>query len=823
MVKRSIFLILGFITLQMQAQLLKPLALGVADEVVSTTTDDSYFYVATRRAYNGPGKGFSIIVNKWNGFFWQSLPAVTFNDSSQVRTMVVFRKQVYLAGNFSVKVPASITTKTMVRFNSSLNKWESVFTNGTTGFTFLGAGYGSINAMAVYQNQLFIAGAFYTIVNGDTTQNIVSYNGTSFSKCGAGSLGNSGTNGAINSLLVLNDSLFLGGSFTKAGGATALNLAVLDSSLSWKSLFIPAAIGVVKLISYKNNLALLINDIQGKILLRNGNTFQVITSNLTSVQISDIEEFNNELWASGSFYSGSASLVKYSTTWTSLNLPTVTIYDLLKFKTGLYLISANEFAGGVKINRVAQVVFSHTRISGHVYEDLNHNCKFDNTDRPFANKMIQVVGTDIFNLTTDINGFYSATINTSTTPFYINLVKFKNWAVDSPCSRSYYSVTTATNSVNDTLDFSMRPLAHGADIQVKITPNNGYRSHADLLEEYIITFSNNGTQDLTTAAGVKVVFDKKLSNFSSPNAYVLNGNEASWSVGLLKVGENHSISFMAKAKSDSFHLSDKLSFIASSALSDLDAFDNADTLVQRIEQSAPIQVFKDVFPLPAVDDSFSLVTTARNEINYIIHFENTSLTDTIHNVIVIDTIDINSSIQYIQETGSSHIYSTNIFSCPAALGKGVIVWTFSNINLAPWENTDDVMNRGHIGFKIKFNSNLPLGTVIKNKAHVVFDYYDPLQTNNTYAKVSDHLNGVGSAKQILKSKPICANPVKNKIVLFNTYKPNANYEIINAEGRVVLQGEVNSKTINIEALVSGIYFLVIKEENQLTSQKIMIN
>lgn len=824
MVKRILFIItLVIASFQLEAQVLKPLGQGVADEVIATTTDNNFLYVATRHNNGGVGKGYTILVNKWNGFYWQLLPGIGFSDSSQVKCIAVYKNQVYLAGNFVVKSPASILTKTIVRFNQSNNTWESVLVNGSLGFSFLGGSFGAINCMAVYRNQLFIAGAFYTMVNGDTTQNMVTYNGTNFSKCGAGTLGNTGTNGVVNSLYVLNDSLFLGGSFTKAGSLTALNLAAIDSNFSYKSFAISSTVGIAKITSFQNNLVLLTQDAQNKIINRVGNTFNLLNANLTNSQVNDIEEFNGELWACGSFFSGSSSVIRYTNSWSSAGLPLVSGYDLIKFRAGLYIVTSNDFAGAFRINRLAQILFATSRISGHVYQDLNHNCKFDNTDRPFANKQIRVGVSDFFNVLTDSDGFYSVTVPTGSVAYNISLLKFKNWEIDSPCTKSSYSILSTSNATIDTLDFGLKPVGSGADLKVRITPNNGYTSHRDMMEVYTISYTNNGTQDLSSAAGIKVVFNNKLANFSSTQNFVLNGNEASWAISNLKVGEEKRITFTVKAKADSFSLYDKISFVASSALADLDASDNSDTLVQRIAQGSNSPVTKNVYPLPAVNDTMSLVTASKNEISYVIHFENTSSTDSIHNIIVIDTIDINSSIQFLEETGASHSYTVKAYSCPPALGKGVIVWTFSNINLPPNEGNDDVSNRGHVGFKIKFNSNLPLGTVIKNKADVVFDYYEPIKTNNTYSKVANALIGIDN--NIIKNPSkllLCSNPVHGTIHLFNEASAISNYKIFNSAGACVQEGIASSKFIDVSMLATGIYYLQITSENQLNSQKIIV-
>ncbi len=147
----------------------------------------------------------------------------------------------------------------------------------------------------------------------------------------------------------------------------------------------------------------------------------------------------------------------------------------------------------------------------------------------------------------------------------------------------------------------------------------------------------------------------------------------------------------------------------------------------------------------------------------------------------------------------------------------------TNINLPPNEGNDDVNNRGHVGFKIKFNSNLPIGTVIKNKADVVFDYYEPIKTNNTYSKIANALNGIDNPLIKTPSKLLlCSNPVHGTIRLFNEASTASNYKIFNAAGACVQEGLVSSKFIEVNLLATGIYYLQITSENQLNSQKIIV-
>jgi hypothetical protein len=814
MIKKILFAFLGCISMQLQAQLLKPLAQGVSDDIVASTTEGGELFVTTRHS-NGTGKGVIFTVNRWNDIYWiQPYASFIANDSAQVRCMSFYKGSLYLGGSFTTSSP---TAKNLIRYNIVSNKWEGLASsviNFPTSKPF-------INAMTVYKGQLYIAGEFYARTGSDSVTNIARYNGSTFSRCASNN--EYGTNGSINDLFVLRDTLYAGGSFSKAGTLSSPGLIGWDS-VNWiGQSFTSAVIG--KFCAYQNRLTFTVSDSQqvfNKVIIKNiGGGYSLIPGGILISQISDLEDFGSELWLSGNFSVNGqgTTLVKFTgSNWVNSFLPAVQYTGLTKFRTSLTVFTTADIAGGIRVNHIAQIVFSKARISGHVYADMNTNCRYDGTDKPFGRRTISISGNDNYTTVTDSFGFYSILVNPGT--YDVSFHEFKNWKVDSPCSKSKYTISLSFGS-KDSVDFSMKPAAIGQDIGVTITPDRGYTAQRGGTEAYSITYTNNGTQDISNAA-IKLVFNKKLTGFASPQQPVINGNEAVWPVSNLKIGESRNLLFSAKARTDSFNVNDKLEFIASSnLLNDLDRGDNMDTIEQELSSDPAKPILKDVYPEPSPGDTVSLVILADDDISYVIHFENTSLTDTIRNLVVIDTVDLNSNILFFEETGASHPYTTKLYSCPSPMNKGVFVFTFSNINLPPFSNSDDVNNRGHIGFKMKMKTSTPVGTLIVNTAYVVMDYIDMVQTNTTYARITDFkgINKVSKKNTAL----ITANPVHDGIKLRNQYQQGTRYSIISASGQEVLSGDLNGNLIDIRLLASGVYFLILQTETEIQSQKILIN
>ncbi len=813
MIRRFLLTLCLSTGLLLHAQILKPLAQGIPDEIFATTGTTSLLYTGSTH-YFPALKAYQVTVSAWNGSYWIQYPSVFTSDSASFNTLCVFDGCIYVGGRFIPKSPQLQSSRNLIRFNTLLNRWEPAI-----GFTFQNTA-GAVNTSVVYKNELYLGGDFSAITSTDTIKSIMRYDGGVWKKCGSSQSSNTTV---ITDLEVISDTLFACGAFNALGGISSPSMATFDGT-AWRPAYFAVSGTVLKVVTFQNKITALVNDNGGnRVLVRTATGLQNITTSLLISNLKDIEVFNNELWLSGGFAINSvtSTLAHYNTSWVSASLPLIPYNQFQKFNNNLYVTSPYDVAGVVRMNRIAQLLFNGSRISGRFYADMNSNCKYDNNnDKPLSRRMVTISGgSEVLHLQTDSTGFYSGYLAPGT--YDITFSPFKNWRTDSPCSISKITLAIAANQTRDSVDFAFKPTTFGPDLKVSITPNRGFNALQNIAESYVVTYTNNGTQDIPNAA-IKVIFNKKLTSFNATQGPILNGNEAVWSISNLKVGEQRTLLFSTKALNDSFLVNDKLQFTASSnLLNDLDPSDNMDTVSQLVQTGAASAIQKDLYPSPPPNDSVSLVTASNNEINYLIHFENTSLTDTIKNIVIIDTLDLNTYIQYIQETGSTHLYTTKLYSCPPSLGKGVIVWTFSNINLPPATLSDDVYNRGHIGFKIKFNAGAPVGTLIKNRAYVVFDYLDPLRTNNTYAKISNG-SGLPVRFQIPDgTESICVNPASHSIRLLRDFN-NYSYRLINASGQVVQQGEVTSKSIDINNLAEGVYMITLQYDEKMITRKIII-
>ncbi|WP_338814029.1 T9SS type A sorting domain-containing protein [Bernardetia sp. Wsw4-3y2] len=119
------------------------------------------------------------------------------------------------------------------------------------------------------------------------------------------------------------------------------------------------------------------------------------------------------------------------------------------------------------------------------------------------------------------------------------------------------------------------------------------------------------------------------------------------------------------------------------------------------------------------------------ELDYTIRFQNTGTIEAV-NIVVLDTLSEFLDIETIRLGMVSHDYKLLI---DGDADIRVLRFEFDNINL-PDSNSNEPASHGFIKFKIKQKANNSIGTVIKNRAAIYFDFNSPIITNTISNKVA---------------------------------------------------------------------------------------
>jgi len=141
---------------------------------------------------------------------------------------------------------------------------------------------------------------------------------------------------------------------------------------------------------------------------------------------------------------------------------------------------------------------------------------------------------------------------------------------------------------------------------------------------------------------------------------------------------------------------------------------------------------KQGFPLGYGEQHYIRPGTA---LEYLIRFQNTG-NDTAFTVRIVDTLSAWLDPASFRAGASSHPYSWDLS------GAGVMTFLFENI-LLPDSNVNEPASHGFIKFTLQHRPEAPLETLVKNTAHIYFDFNDPIVTNTTEHRLGENFITVG--------------------------------------------------------------------------------
>lgn len=205
---------------------------------------------------------------------------------------------------------------------------------------------------------------------------------------------------------------------------------------------------------------------------------------------------------------------------------------------------------------------------------------------------------------------------------------------------------------------------------------------------------------------------------------------------------------------------------------------------------------KQVWPGPIITPE---QVAAGESLHYTIRFQNTG-TYLAERVRLIDTLDAHLDLSTLEVIGASHIYTWRV------LGGHVLEILFDNIQL-PDSNSNQAVSHGFFSFSIQAKRNLPLGTLLSNKAYIYFDFNTPIITNTVVTEMAI-VTSIGGPTNSLLHLRVNPNPAATH---FTVQLPNAGgaLAMFDGNGKLLrwLPACPEKIEIDIHDLPTGVYFL----------------
>lgn len=447
---------------------------------------------------------------------------------------------------------------------------------------------------------------------------------------------------------------------------------------------------------------------------------------------------------------------------------------------------------GIQFDRPA---LTRTQVHGKIYFDRNQNGVSDPGEPGLSNQLLRILPDNLCTNTDTAGNFQVPLLHGY---HEIDPEVQPPWFISSDSSVYHLNIDTARF---DQLDFGLAcDSIQSGKLDLGFWPNRC---------RYICTgwliFTNTGSE--IDSGEVRLALDTNLSFVSAlPMPDQQNGNLLTWRFSGLVPFEQRSIYVHASLGSSTpfgnvITSEGSLSYIigGGSHFMDYDAF-GTEALCSYDPND------KLVWPTGKDSSHFTLRDT---ELDYTIRFQNTG-NDTAFFIQVIDTLDAALDPATLILTGSSHPMTFE--QSP----DGILRFRFDNV-LLPDSGTNMEASNGFIRFRIKPYPALPNYTVVRNTAHIFFDFNDGVMTNTVFNTFLDSI--LISVPELNTDTPlsIYPNPATRSVnVLYpNPGNSSCTFQLVDRLGRTIQQGIDSSGSIVLETnhLIPGIYFVLIHNQD----------
>ncbi|MCB9246058.1 MAG: T9SS type A sorting domain-containing protein [Flavobacteriales bacterium] len=751
-------------------------------------------------------EGRSFEVKTFNGLYWKPFFAFHTDSAAVVTSVLEFEGAIYVAGKF-VRVKEAPKCIHIFRYKISSAEFESLTPNSQDQQKFR-----AISDLVLLDGKIIAAGTFSSI-NNVSADNLLSYDG-SWVRSGINT--GTGINGSITNLLVQNDSIFVSGLFTSIHGESSNFLGIWHDG-NW-TYFPKNDIRPLKGVGWKEQFIFLGAGIGNKPVLckleKEG--LKPMQDGIKDVLIlNDVVVFQGNIYACGLFKMDDTGNPESVIRFENGKWIAIPGGNWLANVKGLKVFRDNLFAYGgfslekFKISRVAIYRKDFAYVSGSVFFDKNENCVQDNRDEVLSDVLIEF-NPGRFYTKPDIKGNYGMFLPSGS--YTVRVIDRPYWT-HSTCSQPAFEIRIEAGQIIDSINFARKYTGSVEDVNVTISSSGGWKARNGKRQTYVIRYENLGSEKINEG-NITLHFSKKLrSGVSLPlNPDLSSDSSFTWRYRNLNPGEVRYIplNFRIPEILEENELSFKVEIDQSPNETATD--DNSSEITQSIS-TEDLDNYKQVFPAPDEGEQVAYMDPSlENEVVYSINFANFS-SDTIHTVRVIDTIDVDLDLAYIQEMGASHNFLTEVVNGPVGSNYAIVIWTFSEIDLIPnpAREMDKIGYSGFISFKLNLRSGLPYGSEISNKARIVFNDQVSELTNEvlTILEKTASLAPLHANSQFA----IYPNPAHDQIHIRSTtvQSERMNLKLYDLSGRTCLEREVEflngSVQLDIRDIPNGTYFL----------------
>ncbi|MFT5511829.1 MAG: hypothetical protein ACI8SE_000222 [Bacteroidia bacterium] len=742
-----------------------------------TTTTQNGLVVFSPKANIGYLEA-SFRMSYWNGLFWTNLPTLeaqnVFYGQTNNLEIGEYKKNIVVAGSFYAD---GENIKGIAQWDGS--KWSSL--GGGINTSRIIHDEFSVSDFISFNDELFVCGDFM-LAGGLPVKNFAKFSNDNW-------LDIPTALGEIKHLQSLDDALYVAGDFKIIDGVICNNIAKYSRG-KWEAVANSFTSSILKLSVYGNALIVVTKD--GFYSYANA-TWTSIGNAIQIQSIESIVEFDTRLYSTGLFIQNntdSLRLVAITDTDMSVYLrdseiesPISNKIMLNKWDNALYITGSFTELKKEEYDHVAMFKPGTSVVQGRVYHDKNANCVFDAGDEVKPNAIVSLNNGQSYT-STDNEGQYTLFIANNQTST-INIFPANNEIA--LCNGDERTVVTSGSDSVLTEDFALK-LNQMSPVKLAYVGETGYQVKHGYEGSYILDCST--VDKAKYPINVKVKYDSRLTDFSASVQPQTTGNGyAEW-----QFNKDATVRLKFLISPYAIEMGEILEFTATATSSD-----------KVVEEDKLNQLVVSAFdPNDKQCDKLEL-NTKEESLEYYVRFQNLG-TDNARDIHIVDTIDSEIPIEFIQIHKNSHYekYATSY-----KVRGHAIVWSFKGIELPPNATSGDEESSGFIAYQCGMAEELTVGQIFSNKAYIYFDFQPPVITNTTESVVVSNGNQIENQSDEFLVYP---NPAVQVVHVQSKHLSINKVTVYSADGKQVIKAQTESElntSVDIAHLQSGMYFLQI--------------
>lgn len=474
-----------------------------------------------------------------------------------------------------------------------------------------------------------------------------------------------------------------------------------------------------------------------------------------------------------------------------------------------YYGSTGVIFGGTNYNNIAELLGDSMRqikldtVLVKVFRDRNKNLVYDGSDTIMNSSGVMMNNFTFAN--TDAKGEYIFYILENENPYFWF---YSENGITDTCYKPFYPGGQSSRTYNSprTRDTILMPLwrtsAYGSNLNITAGALGQVRLNDPT--ELKIYYQVKNCDYENVSGTVTVTLQNKFTYVSStPAPTSKSGNVLTYNFNNLYPDNNYINNWNNKISIKGYYANTDFKFgdtvyhqvKIKSNKTEADTSDNRYTIRQRLVYSYD----------PNVKTSIPEGKITQNVKSVIFHidFQNEG-NDYAGRVTIVDTLDLKLHALYYRLCGSSHKMRTEQVS------NNVIKFIFDDINLLP-KSQNEALSKGFVEFEAYVGKGLAVGDSIRNKAHIYFDFNEPVIT--PYAVINRIADNGGGLYKVYNtaSFQLYPNPTGGVFNLTNESNTLRRITLYNIEGKVMDVVEVKAGTsvaLDSSQWASGLYLAV---------------